>query len=617
MSAKLPKGITLEQLSDNWQIASAEYGRVFRRMRLLDAADKGRLWDAINATLPAYQILPDTNHVSYVKQNLVASLYSVGKAADLQYTADTDKSTIVDLNLVLGHIWAMANVPLYQMQAGSRAALVNIGITQIGWDQDVSGGSADRGTYYKGMPVFKNIDPMKFMRDPFASSLETSGYCMTYDQFHRNVFQRNPLYAEEFGKYLASLKAGSTPSTSVPTSSLGDKLSSIPPANAGYYRLIIHWVAEGDKIHEIHTLDNEWVLHVKESIEPAEYPFAILYCNLPEGDIVGTSECAKIFANSVAVNIMNSMILTADYKNQRPPRFVGNASQLNLATFNKHGNDADYTFYVNGDPKNAVYYHQFPVPSPQAQKTAEILGVDIQTISGVDPRYTGRDSGSVLTTGGVENMLNQVTLIDAPKIVNYEAYTLRMTRLVLSLLLKYGMKRKYFVDDPNTGRQKEITVDFPKLDAKTLTNYAINISTLLPKNRQRIAATANTLMEKQMQYAQTFGKVELITPEEWLEMQDLPNKEYMSKRMGIQRSQDYTEKVSQVLFGFAELVKSGMPPEQAIGAMADQLQAQDNPAAPQQSISSTVPPPAAPAPGGPMGTPPMGPDTMGGMPPMM
>ncbi len=54
--------------------------RAHRRAQLLDAADRGRLWETLRANnMPGYQILPDTNHVSYVKDNIVASIYSVGK----------------------------------------------------------------------------------------------------------------------------------------------------------------------------------------------------------------------------------------------------------------------------------------------------------------------------------------------------------------------------------------------------------------------------------------------------------------------------------------------------------------------------------------------------------
>ena len=268
---------------------------------------------------------------------------------------------------------------------------------------------------------------------------------------------------------------------------------------------------------------------------------------------------------------MDSIALTSEYKNQRPPKFVSNGSGLNIQAFNKHANDADYTFIVNGDASKAVHYHEFPQPSPTLPQLKQSIERGIEITSGVDGRYTGRDTGSIITTGGTEEMLNRVTLIDTPKIMNYEHYTKRLTQLILANFIEYCPKRKFFYKKPNTNTWDTIEVEFSKLKAETLFDYEIDISSELPRNRQRIAAMANMLMEKQMQYSQQ-GGVQLITEEEWLMFQDLPMKEYMLERMGVQRMQSAVEDVSQVLFGYADLVKKGMKPEDAILATASALE---------------------------------------------
>ena len=64
-TAQLPDGITMAQLKENWDTASREYRKAIRRMQLLDAADRGRMWEALKAKcLPCYQILPDKGHIS-------------------------------------------------------------------------------------------------------------------------------------------------------------------------------------------------------------------------------------------------------------------------------------------------------------------------------------------------------------------------------------------------------------------------------------------------------------------------------------------------------------------------------------------------------------------------
>ena len=154
----------------------------------------------------------------------------------------------------------------------------------------------------------------------------------------------------------------------------------------------------------------------------------------------------------------------------------------------------------------------------------------------------------------------------------FEEYTKRLTNLILANFIEFSPKRKYFVQKPNKVDWQTVEIDFPKIDSDTLFNYAINISSELPKNKQRIAATADMLMEKQMQYTQQGTNVQLITEEEWLEMQDLPNKERMLERMGVQRQQDVVEEVSQVLFNYADLIQNGTNPEDALLATAQGLQ---------------------------------------------
>jgi hypothetical protein len=197
---------------------------------------------------------------------------------------------------------------------------------------------------------------------------------------------------------------------------------------------------------------------------------------------------------------------------------------------------------------------------------------NMQLVTGIDARYTGRDTGSIITTGGTEEMLNRVTVIDTPKIMNYEEYAIKLTKLILYNLIEFCPKRKYYFKVPNKPNTwKSVEVDFPNIDNETIYDYEINISSELPKTKQRIAQMANMLMEKQMQYRESGSNVDLITEEEWLMFQDLPNKEYMLERMGIQRSTNALEQTSQVLFNYAELIKQGINPEEAIMQTAEGL----------------------------------------------
>lgn len=563
---KLTDEQLLAKLKEQYDLGRQYYLRAHRKMRMLDMTDNGDLWKAIQAKFPAYQILPDTNYVSYVKDNILASLYTTAKSAEVRPTSQDDEELCTKLNIILDNFWAVQDVGFKQFQAGERAALLNLGITQVGWNEDILKGTGE--SQEKGEIVIKNIDPIRFMRDPFSSCLAEASWCCTYDRYHKSVILANKKYHDKFQEFLEKSK-GANPSEQTPNYGTDRETTN----NDDHYNLFRWWIKTPEgHIDEIHTIETTVILYHKENIQPSYFPFAELYCNLPSTDLVGVSGPAKIFANDVAYNIMNSLALTAEYKNQRPPKFVSAQSGLNIPAFTKYGAEADRTFVVQQDAQNAVHYHQFPPVSPQLPNILATLQSNIQDVTGVDGRYTGRDTGSIITTGGTEEMLNRVTMIDTPKIVNYEKYTKDLTKLILSYMIQYSPARKYFIKKANANEYVTVEVDFPSIDKDTLFEYDIEISSELPKNKQRVAAWADMIMEKQMQYREQGAQVELLTEEEWLMLQDIPFKELMLERMGFQRDTNALKETSQVLFQYANLIQQGMSPEDALVNTAQTLQ---------------------------------------------
>lgn len=559
----------LEELRDMYDTALAYYSKDQEKMRILDMVDDGKLWQALGASLPSYQICPDTNFISYIKSNLVASLYTIAKSATILPTSDEDKDLVMHINLALEQLWQTQHVGDYQQEAGEWAALVNLGITQVGWDDNMILNPSQKH-YVKGSVVFQNIEPIKFMRDPFAKDLDSAAYCMTYDMYHKSALLNVPRYKEKFKEYIDRKGDDYTSPITIPALN-----GTIPPSSAkNYFALIIFWVRNDEGgIDEYHTVNFETIIYEKHNIKPNAFPFALLYCNSPRGSkVIGVSEPARIFANNAAYNIMDSIALTSEYRNQRPPRFLSTESQINVNSFAKYGDDPDHVFVCSGDASKAVHYHEYPQVSPNASNLQQRTADAIKLITGVDDRYTGRDTGSIITTGGTEEMLNRVTIIDTPKITNYERYTARLTELVLQNMITYSAARKYFIPKKGkTNTYESFTVDFPKIPDDTLFEYQILISSELPKNKQRIAALATQLIEKQMQYGNQGTQISLITPEEWLEMQDIPGKERFLERMGIQRNTDAVEQTTATLFGYADLVKNGMSPDEAIMAISKRM----------------------------------------------
>lgn len=573
-SEMLPEGVCLNDVKDKIKDTNAHYTKAIQRMRLLDGADRGKVWDVVRAKFPSYQMTPDTNWVNYIKDNIVASIYTTGRYGELMPRAEDDIQLCIEFNSAMDTIWANTKADYYQMLAGERAALFNLGITMVGWNKNLVGGT--KNYWYKGDIIFKNIDPMKFRRDPYADEFDNAEFCYYFDDYSMSMIKSKKIYTSRINELIKALgdNLGGYQAESEIVAANDRKQPD--GSNDSYHRITYFYIMynadneDGYKIAEIHLLDDKYVLYCKQDLKPRMFPFALLYCNLPAGDLVGSSEPAKIFGNYLTYDLLNSIYATYAYKAQRPPRFVNVQSGINIRQFAKYGNDADKTFPVNGDASTAVHYGQFPPLPPELLQIKSNIGTDIMTASGIDPMYAGKDTGSIQTTGGMDTLTGNTTMRDNMKIALYEQYTRRLTELVVNNLIQFGDKRTYTVKDPVTQQVKTVEFDFPAIDDDIRFRYDIDIQAYLPRNKARLSAAANMLLEKQAQYK---PDPEIITVEEWLLMQDIPFRDLIFKRMGIQRNTRITEQVAKTLEMFADLVEGGMLPEDAVESVAAQLQA--------------------------------------------
>ena len=573
----LPEGVCLQHIKDVIKETDAKYTKVLNRMRILDGTDRGKLWDTIRAKFPKYQLTPDSNWINYTKENLVASIYTTGRYATLMPKSNADIQFVVEFNSALETIWDNIMAEYYQFKAGERAALLNIGITQVGWDKNLIGGT--KNYWYQGDIKFKNIDPMKFRRDTYADVFDNSDYCYYYDDYSLTMIKSKEIYKKrmsEIEKAIGKLQSNGVLSDIVPANTDRQKTNT---TTTNYHKLTYFYIKyavdtkeakEGFKIAEIHLLDDQYVLYCNKDLKPRMFPFAVLYCNDPAGDIVGASEPAKIFQSGLTYNLLNSIYATYAYKAQRPPRFVNASSGINIRQFAQYGNDADRTFIVNGDATQAVHYAEFPTLPAELLTVKQDLGRDIRDCSGIDEIYAGKNTGSIQTTGGMDTLMEATSQRDNQKILLYEMYSKRLTELVVNNLIEFGDKRTYTILDPITQQSKEVVLDFPEVDDDIRFRYTLDIQTYLPRNKARLATIANMLLEKQAQYK---PDPEIITVEEWLLMQDIPFKDMIFKRMGIQRNTTITEQVAKTLEMFAGLVDAGVDPDTAVEQVANQLQA--------------------------------------------
>lgn len=207
----------------------------------------------------------------------MASIYTTGRYAQLMPKSDEDISFVVEFNSALETIWDNIKAEYYQFLAGERAALLNIGITQVGWDKTLIGGTKNH--WYQGDIKFKNIDPMKFRRDPYADTFDNAEFCYYYDDYSLSIIKSKELYKDrlaEIEKAIGTLDNTNSLIEAITPATDRQKKST---TSSNYHRVTYFYSVynddsekEGYKIAEIHLLDDEYVLYCNKDLKPRMLP---------------------------------------------------------------------------------------------------------------------------------------------------------------------------------------------------------------------------------------------------------------------------------------------------------------------------------------------------------
>jgi hypothetical protein len=357
---------------------------------------------------------------------------------------------------------------------------------------------------------------------------------------------------------------------------------SVMPISEGMYPVYIAFkkvVSENtlrfDQI--IYTTGNV-VLDYTQGIKPEYFPIVALYGLPPSSDPWGVSICQRVLKNVLSLNILDSIAVTHTYASQRTPFVFDTNSGISIARLQKDINNPDAIFPVSqGLARDALYRLEYPKLPDNLQYIRDGLENSIEKISGIDVKYTGRDTASVTTTGGMERLQQRVSMSDNTRISMIEKYAKDLTRMSLDFYILHADKVDVKLSNSrDKDEQDALTIDFNQYRIKKKEFlYSINASPLMPKNRARLAEAANIIMQVQLQYAQQ--GVQLLTPEEWLFFQDFAQKDMILDRMKYDRMRNDEEEIASELTSFGAMTEEGMRPEMAVKQLAEERKLRRNP----------------------------------------
>lgn len=574
-----PNGYTNEevkQLFDRFKKGRAQYDKIWKQ---LDAYDSGRFWEHMRKKLPKHQIITDSNYINYIKRNYTNSLYAAPYIADISARYFQHKEHADQVNMFYEYIYNKLNIPMKQLQAGDRAALNNVGYIQFGWDNDVIDMITER---YKGDVVATVQDTLAVYLDPSYRDLQKGK--AVFIEGEESLIELMRKYPEEMRAYSEAVKDNYGTNHSLTDAGkgyLGDYSSS---PQEGMVRTVTAFFKHTDseqrtRIDQLFYVGNDFhLIDIKEGIKPNYFPIVPLYGLPPVKDPYGMSECALVLKNVLTINLLDSITATHTYAAQKRATIISANSGLDPRTVSANINNPNKILVTTGDVNNVVNQLDLPELPRDLPMFREHLMEMVHMVTGVDLRYTGRDTGSVTTTGGMEALQTRMGMTDNTRIFMLEQFAKNVAKMIIDFYVEFGKKREVNLTHKNPVHNQLYKIDFDvfkKDDEGIRFDYTINSSPYLPKNRARLAEAANIIMEKQMQYQMN---PPLMTSEEWLEYQDFPQKDLMLARMRAEQLQQDHEDIQNTVVDFSSLVQQGVSPEGATNMLAQEKQARrDNP----------------------------------------
>lgn len=575
-------GYTVEKLLklfDHFSEARLPYERMWK---LLEAYDSGEFWNYIAKVLPNYSIRPDTNWVNWTKENYVNSLYVGSYRGDVFCReAEHDDVTLV-INEFLEYIFNKIKFQQIQHSAGERASLLNFGAVEFGWNADIINGAKDH--LFTGDIEVKEIDNMSLFLDPAVKDYLKGQAIFIAEEVSLVELRSEPRFKERMDYFYKNIK-----DTDEYKNSLGPR-----EYGKGYYgqrnhqaddntaRLLTCYYKYYDKSAGTYRLDKIWImddgfiLNIQLGLKPKEFPIKILYSSKPYKDAYGIPKTKLILNNAITLNLLDAIDSTMVFKHLQRGKVISRKAGINEVAFAKYGDDPNRLWIVDGDPSGVVKYIDIPQLPADRSLLKQRLELNIMRITGIDDVYTGSDTNSVQTTGGMDILNQRITIRDNGRIALLQKFVLECTEYILQMYLELGGKQSYPKYNQYHENESNVDINFEQLREDQLHfDFSCDVTPNLPNNIQRRSEALNIMMEKQMQYG---FNPPIVTAEDWVKAQDFPDKYKILQRLRQQRMADDVEDIESELINYAGMTQQGMRPDVAVNQLANERQLKrDNP----------------------------------------
>ncbi len=578
----------LHKYEQRYRKAAVGVGHLHKRWQMLDMFDRGDQWNS--SSIPPWVPKPVTNYIRYVRTLKRANLASSIPKATFYPEYVEDKETVEKLQKGYDYVWETQKVPRTIRRSVDRALLQGTGIAYVYYDDsEVIGKYYAENDYrnrlYQGEIKVERIANPRFLIDPDAKCLEEAKWIDTPEMLSLNQVKENQAfrkYCEEQGtlKKLDNLTTDQLERDEQTSGEIFDRENNVTDGDQAIQgdemvTLHIHW--------ERYKHEGKWRLDVTyflvncdfellriEDYKPSEFPFAVLYDEEEEEEFWGSATAMDILENQKIVNKLQQTASIIGVLHQNPQKIVFRESGINAQELARTGTLPGKVWTSNVPGEQAITTIK-PMDIPRGlfdldDRTQQ----NIREMVGVNEAYTGQSVGSLTTSTGVDSLIERATIRDKDKMLQIDDFVERISYLiVLNIIHNWKEERPITTIQPNGEPQFD---QFEPVDELTAENLRFrvrsNVYAKSPMTQASRRQQADKLLQTQGQFQ---FNPPVITPEEWIKMQEfddmadiLKRMEADRERMEAEKAQDMAGQITQIAQHISELISQGVPMEQAV-----------------------------------------------------
>lgn len=552
--SKFSKARTQRQLKDE-------------KWKELDMFDRGEQWERAG-NMPPWVPKPVTNYIHLVKTMKRASLAIKNPVGKLRPVSPKDIDSVKNLQNGYEYFWKKADCQQTTRDVIETSRLLGTGISHIYWESTPVKGGTD--ALYEGEIKTKQIDPSCVYPDPAAYRIDDCRYI--------HIVEKKPLeWLKKHPKFKDKMKGVTDPGQLVDDET-GDIYARDKTAESDDGQIDFHSHyekyrnSEGGWNYKVTYVAGETVVGEVDPLQPACYPFSVLYCYPQRKDFWGKGDCELILENQKIINKVESIIALLGTHLQNPQTVVDKRSGINPREVGIYGSAPGKVWVSNIRPDMAMTWRQPPPIPPVLFSLAETAAQNIREITGLTEAYMGQSIGSLQTSSGVNALIERSTLRDQDQMFDVEYYLEDFSRKLIMFMTSKQNDTRQIRKEMNGDEEvtQESFVEFRGSDFVGLDfDFFIDISSKAPISRARQKEEANQLLTIQGQYQ---FDPPVITPQEYINQSEMIHGDRIVNRMNRDEFMSNAKILEQVLMMANEAYQSDVPQQQVVKMSMQMLQ---------------------------------------------